>query len=95
MSEYDNTNSGALFRNDKGDNPKRPDYKGKINIEGREFSISGWLRESQSGKKYMSLKVEPPFQQPAQQPAPERPRYTMKPEIQPERPMPPGDDLPF
>lgn len=94
MSEYDNTNSGALFRNDKGDNPKRPDYKGKINVEGRTFTISGWLRESQSGMKYMSLKVEPPYEQPAA-PSPERPRYTMRPEIQPQRPMPDGDPLPF
>jgi hypothetical protein len=28
MADYDNRLSGALFKNDKGDNPKRPDYKG-------------------------------------------------------------------
>ena len=59
MSDYDNTNSGALFKNDKGDNEKRPDYKGNINVDGQEFYISAWLREAKSGKKFMSLKVEP------------------------------------
>jgi len=57
MSTYDNTNSGAIFVNDKGDNPKRPDRKGSINVEGVDYWISGWIREKE-GKPYMSLKVE-------------------------------------
>jgi hypothetical protein len=55
--QYDNTNSGAIFVNDKGDNPKRPDRKGSINVEGVDYWISGWIREKE-GKPYMSLKVE-------------------------------------
>lgn len=63
---YDNTNTGALFKNDKGDNPKRPDYKGKINVGGVEFRVSGWIKEMKSGGgKFMSLKLE---QEEAQQP---------------------------
>lgn len=27
MSTYDNTNTVAIFKNDKGDNPKRPNAK--------------------------------------------------------------------
>jgi hypothetical protein len=50
MAEYDNTNSFALFKNDKGDNPKRPDYTGKMNVDGINFRISGWVRESANGK---------------------------------------------
>ena len=50
MAEYDNTNSFALFKNDKGDNPKRPDYTGNLNVDGIEFRISGWIREGQNGK---------------------------------------------
>ena len=57
MSTYDNTNSGAIFVNDKGDNPKRPDRKGSLNVEGVEYWISGWMREK-DGEPYMSLKVE-------------------------------------
>jgi uncharacterized protein (DUF736 family) len=58
VSEYDNTNSGALFKNDKGDNPKRPDYKGQLNVGGVEYWLSAWLRTSKDGKKYMGLRVE-------------------------------------
>ena len=62
MSEYDNTNSGAIFVNDKGDNEQRPDRKGSLNVEGVDYWISGWIREK-NGKPYMSLKVERKEQQ--------------------------------
>ena len=29
---YDNTNTGAMFKNDKQGNEKRPDYTGRINV---------------------------------------------------------------
>ena len=50
MAEYDNTNTFTLFKNDKGDKPKRPDYTGNANVDGIEFRISGWIRESAKGK---------------------------------------------
>jgi len=57
MSNYDNTNTGILFKNDVGDNPKRPAYKGKIDIDGKEYQLAGWLREGKNGK-FISLKVD-------------------------------------
>jgi hypothetical protein len=58
--EYDNTNRGALFRNDdKNDNQDR-DYFGPLDIEGTEYWLSGWVRTSKkSGKKYLSLSIKP------------------------------------
>jgi hypothetical protein len=50
MAEYDNTNTFTLFKNDIGPNPKRPNYTGNLNIDGIEFRISGWIRESANGK---------------------------------------------
>jgi hypothetical protein len=50
MADYDNTNTFVLFKNDKGDNPKRPDYTGNANVDGIEFRISGWIREGANGK---------------------------------------------
>lgn len=58
MSDFDNTNTGALFKNDKQGNEKRPDYKGSLNVNGEEFTIAAWLKTSKQGQKYMSLKVE-------------------------------------
>lgn len=57
--QYDNTNSGALFMNEKAGNDKRPDRKGTINVEGVEYNISGWIREKKNGgEKFLSLKIE-------------------------------------
>lgn len=53
---YDNTNTGVLFKNDKGDNEKRPDYKGKIDIAGKEYELAAWIKEGKSGK-FLSLKL--------------------------------------
>jgi len=50
MAQYDNTNTFTLNKNDKGDNPKRPDYRGKLNVDGIEFTLSGWVREGANGK---------------------------------------------
>lgn len=63
---YDNTNQFALFKNDKGENPKRPDYTGTINIDGMEFQLSAWIREGAKGK-FMSGTVQP--KRDARQPA--------------------------
>ena len=60
MPDYDNKLSGALFKNDKGDNPKRPDYKGSYtDAEGKEFNVSAWLRTSKDNKPYMSFTMQP------------------------------------
>ncbi len=56
---FDNTNSGALFKNDKGGNERRPDYRGTLNVNGVEYDLSAWLKTSKKGDKYMSLSVQP------------------------------------
>jgi hypothetical protein len=58
--DYDNTNRGALFRNeDKNPNDdKDRDYSGSLNIEGAEYWISGYVRTSKSGRKFLSLSVK-------------------------------------
>lgn len=61
MSDYDNTNSGALFKNDKEGNENRPDYRGNVNVEGKDFEISAWLKTAKSGVKYMSLSIQEPY----------------------------------
>ena len=58
--DYDNTNSGVLFKNES-DNDKAPTYKGKINVDGKEYELAAWVREAKSGKgKFLSLKVQEP-----------------------------------
>lgn len=59
MSNYDNTNSGALFKNDKREHDKQPTMKGSINVEGKDFWVSAWTNTSQKGDKYISLRLTP------------------------------------
>ena len=61
MSNYTpQPNTFSLFANDKGDNPKRPDYRGDIILpDGTKMRLSAWVKEGQSGKKFLSGKVEP------------------------------------
>lgn len=66
MAEYDNKLSGALFKNDKEGNEKRPDYKGNYTDgEGNEFYVSAWIKESKKGDKYMSLSMQAKNKQPS------------------------------
>ena len=58
MTEYDNTNRGVLFRNMKKQNDNHPDHTGTINVDGVEFWLSAWVKESKSGNKFFSLSVK-------------------------------------
>jgi hypothetical protein len=62
MSNYTpQPNTFTLFANDKGDNPKRPDYRGDIILpDGTKMRLSAWVKEGQSGKKFLSGKVVQP-----------------------------------
>lgn len=57
MTDYDNTNSGVLFKNDKDGNEKRPDYTGEINVDGKDLRLAAWIKTSAKGNKFMSLRV--------------------------------------
>jgi hypothetical protein len=57
MAEYDNTNTFTLFVNDKGDNDKRPDRTGTLNVDGVEYYIDGWIKQGKSGP-FLSGKIK-------------------------------------
>ena len=59
MAEFDNTNRGSLFKNDRKEEEKQPDMTGTINIDGVEYWISGWKRVSKAGSGFISLSVRP------------------------------------
>jgi uncharacterized protein (DUF736 family) len=56
--EYDNNNRGSLFKNDRKDDAKFPDYKGSLNVDGTDYWLSAWIKVSKDGNKFMSLSVK-------------------------------------
>ena len=55
---YDNTNTGALFKNENKTTDNQPDYRGSIFLpDGVEKDLAAWIKTSKAGKKYMSLKL--------------------------------------
>ena len=51
--------SGSLFSAaDKKQSDKHPDYTGSCKLNGELMSISAWVNESKSGKKYLRLKFD-------------------------------------
>lgn len=73
MSDYiQKDGSGNLFRNDKGDNPKRPDYRGDITLGGVQYELSAWIKDGKKGK-FMSLSIKPKQERGAAKPRDERP----------------------
>jgi hypothetical protein len=64
MTEYDNRDSGALFKNDKRGNEKAPDYTGEYtDQDGKKRRVAAWVRKSKKGVSYMSLKFSDMQQQ--------------------------------
>ena len=57
--EYDNTNRGVLFRNDKKETEKHPDFTGSMDVGGVDHYLSAWVKESKQGKKFFSISIKP------------------------------------
>ena len=84
--QYDNTDRGALFKNDKKTKATQPDYTGRVNVKGVDQRLSGWIETSQKGLTYLSLKCEdplPPRDEAAPAPAPAQTDQSL------------DDDIPF
>lgn len=81
--EYDDNNKGAVYINDRKEQPNHPDRKGKALIDGVEYWVSGWIKEvkngANAGQKFLSLS------------------FTRKDGQPPSRQVnaPAGDDIPF
>lgn len=82
-SSYPNT--GALFINNRDDNPKAPQWKGDIELDADllrilvekakarqpiKLALAGWEKESPKAGRFISLRADKPYEKPAAAPAP-------------------------
>jgi hypothetical protein len=56
MSQYDNTNRGAIWKNDKREKETQPHFTGSLNVEGREFTVSAWKRGEDDSDRAPALR---------------------------------------
>jgi uncharacterized protein (DUF736 family) len=62
MADYDNKNKGVAFFNDKKEQEKHPDYRGKGNFNGVDFELALWGRTTHDGREYFSISFSEPYQ---------------------------------
>lgn len=73
--QYDNTNSGIMYRNENRKTDKHPEFTGSISVGGVDYWLSGWVNDGKpggkfEGKKYFSIKVNPKEQNVGHTPRP-------------------------
>ena len=51
--------SGSMFKNDKKSLPNHPDYRGDCKVDGKLYWMSGWVKETKSGAKFLSISLTP------------------------------------
>lgn len=56
---FDPELSFTLRVNDKGDNPKRPDYRGLVTVKGVVYEMAGWKKKRDDGTVTLSGKLKP------------------------------------
>lgn len=67
MTQYDNTNRGVLFENDRKETDNHPDLTGKLNVNGVEHYISAWWKDGRNGGQFLSISLGRPVDQQQQE----------------------------
>lgn len=59
--DYDNTNRGSIWRNEKKETDNHPDFTGSLNVGGVEYWVSAWKRKPDASEKApaLSFSVKP------------------------------------
>ena len=61
MADFDNTNRGSIWKNDKKEKDTHPDFTGSLNVGGVEYWVSAWKRRPDASDKApaLSFSVKP------------------------------------
>jgi len=55
MSDYDQTNRGSIWKNEKKEKDTHPDFTGSLNVDGVEYWVSAWKRKPDANPKAPAL----------------------------------------
>ena len=75
MTQYDNTNRGSIWKNDKKREGKQDaDFSGSLNVNGVEYWVNAWKRKEGAADKApaLSFSIRPKEDQGQQPAAPKR-----------------------
>lgn len=53
--QYDDTNRGSIWKNERKTKDTHPDFTGTLNVEGREYFFDAWKRKEGAGPKAPAL----------------------------------------
>lgn len=64
----DNTNRGAIWKNEKKEKDTHPDFTGSLDVDGVEFWVSAWKRKPDANDKApaLSFSIKPKDERPPQ-----------------------------
>lgn len=83
--------SGSIFQNDRKTKEEQPGWKGSARIGGVDYWVSGWVKQTQDGKKWVSLAFQE--KQPKPEPTPKDCKASMAAQAPAQAPF--NDDIPF
>lgn len=71
MSQYDNSNRGGIWKNDNRQSDNHPHFTGHLNIDGKEYWLSGWKKGDDASERapLVSLSVRPKDDHPSRKQA--------------------------
>lgn len=86
---YDDTNRGAIWKNENKATDNHPDFKGNLNVNGQDFWVSAWKRRPDDNPKSPALRfsIQPKTPAAVPQEKPKLPQKTEQPDFE--------DDIPF
>ena len=53
--QYDDRNRGSIWKNEKKETDKHPDFTGSLNVDGKDYWVSAWKRKPDASDRAPAL----------------------------------------
>jgi hypothetical protein len=87
--DFDNTNRGSIWRNEKKETDKHPDFTGSLNVDGKDYWVSAWKRKPDASERAPALSFSVKLKDGAAPKQDSGARQPLKPELDDEIPFSP------